>query len=109
MTHKQETKTDLYIVAANSFTDGVVVYYTGSKWSENLQLALVSADSAFLLDAAHKTIELENLIGVELVKVLLDGKIVIPTTMREKIRALGPTIKYSKESKVTGTDINVSV
>lgn len=109
MSLKSEKKSVLRVITANKLTDGVVVYFTGSKWSENIQLSFVCADENYLVEEATRTIELENLISVELIKVELQGSVICPLSIREKIRSLGPTIKYSEIDQLTRRDHNVSI
>lgn len=109
MTQTLKKKTTLKIIVANNLNDGSVVYFTGTKWAQNLQLAMVSADEEDLLSAAQNTIKFENIIGLELVTVEIQKKTIIPTSVREKIRALGPTVDYLLLGKLTGRYNNVSV
>ncbi len=109
MTKAANINNALRVIAANNLSDGVVVYFTGTKWSKNLQFALVSADEAELLSAAQNSVSGENIIGLEPVTVEIQGKTITPTAMREKIRALGPTINFSGSDNRTGTYSNVSI
>lgn len=81
-------------MTANRLTDGTVVYFTGSRWSIEIQDALVSDDNEDLEKKAFENIENENLISVELIKIDANENQLTPITMREKIRSAGPTINY---------------
>lgn len=95
----KERKQSLNIISANRLTDGIVVYFTGLGWSENIENALVSENKDFLILAANQTISNENLIGLELTIVDPEENNIQPKNMREKIRVTGPTVDYLNINK----------
>ncbi|MCC3861195.1 DUF2849 domain-containing protein [Pseudemcibacter aquimaris] len=99
----------LKIITGNRLKDGVVVYFDGEKWSEDIQFSLVSSDEDHLKKEALKTIDDENLISVEIIPVELSGSDIRPLSMREKIRSNGPTIEYSAQNNQTRRGNHVPV
>lgn len=85
------------LVTANRLVDGEVVYLTHSgAWSERLQDAAIDDDQtrqAQLLALGEAAERMLDVVGAYLMPAeLRDGK-VSPVTQRERIRALGPTIR----------------
>ncbi len=83
-----------YIATANQLHDGAVVYFTGKYWSQDIEQSFVTWDSDFLLKLAEETIEKENLISLEAAKIDENDPSISPISMREKIKAAGPSINY---------------
>ena len=100
------------ILSANALRDGDVVYWAGPGWSVHLGNALVARDPAAgealaaVRDAAEASGEV---VGAELVAVALDraGRIV-PSHYRERIRALGPTVRHDLGPQARGENMHVS-
>jgi hypothetical protein len=85
------------LVTANRLIDGEVVYLTREGgWSESLQDAASDDDEARqaqLLargEAAERSLDV---VGPYLMPIELRAGEVLPLTQRERIRALGPTIR----------------
>lgn len=82
------------IVTANRLVDGVVVYWSkGGNWKEQLKAAqIASADEAqnLLLEAQAKQTEI---VDPYLFEIERENGRVIPASQRERIRALGPTVR----------------
>lgn len=109
MSDSTNKKSVQHIIIANRLTDGVVVYFTGSGWSEKVDLALKSENDNFLIAEANDAVSGENILNIELVKIAADTPEITPTIMREKIRSHGPTINYLPENQITAREDNVSV
>ncbi len=89
------------VITANRLSDGEVVYYTDRRdWSESLNAALViglEEDLAPWLEAAQADIAARVVVDVYPFDVRVDeaetGRDVAALSAREKIRALGPTVR----------------
>ena len=86
------------ILSANALLEGEVVYRTADGgWSPHLGQARVAEDEAGAeaLESALDAAELSGeVVEPELVPVTRDGAgRIVPTHYREKIRALGPTVR----------------
>jgi hypothetical protein len=85
------------IVTANRLNDGLVVYLDGAGgWSERIAEARVAQggeDAAALLALAEEPEHAVRVVGPYLMEVALDGAVPRPTSNRERIRALGPTVR----------------
>jgi hypothetical protein len=85
------------LATGNRLRDGVPVYFAGAGiWSLKVNDAvLVEADSGEeLLAEAQEGEKPLPAVGVELIEAVREGKRVIPVTLREKIRAFGPTVPH---------------
>lgn len=85
------------LVTGNRLRDGVPVYFAGAgTWSPKVNDAvLVETDAAEdLLAEAQQGEKPLPTVGVELIEAVREGKRVIPVTLREKIRAFGPTTPF---------------
>ena len=85
------------LTTGNRLRDGVPVYFAGTgKWSPKVNDALlVDADAAeALLDEAQKGEKPLPAVGVELIEAVREGPRIVPVTLREKIRAFGPTVPH---------------
>jgi hypothetical protein len=83
------------VLTANRLTDGEAVWYAeDGRWIETIVGAEVAGDKAAeeRLETVGKTAYANNLVvDVDMIDVeLVDGAI-IPTRLRERIRAAGPT------------------
>jgi hypothetical protein len=102
------------IMSANGLLDGVVVYYApGGLWSPRLVDALVAVTDgeAAALEAARAAAEARgDVVEPEIVPVATDaaGRLV-PAHYREKIRALGPTIRTDLGPQAAGEHLHVSL
>ena len=83
------------VVIANRLTDGRVVFLAeGDTWAADVNEARVADDAAAaddILAAGEKLEGQQQVIGVELIDVTVDGGKITPTKPREAIRAAGPT------------------
>lgn len=85
------------IVTANRLRDGVAVYFTGHDWSESIREARVAHDSehARALHDAAKAHEQDNrVIASYLIAVRLDGDTPQPIDKKERVRAVGPSVRH---------------
>lgn len=100
-------------MSANALLDGAVVYYAGAGWSEHLADALIAdgEEAAAALGAARDAAEASGeVVEPELLPVAADadGRIV-PSHYREKIRALGPTVRRDLGPQAAGENAHVSL
>jgi hypothetical protein len=101
------------ILSANGLLDGAVVYRTARGWSPRLAEAEVARDAdalerheAALAEAARGN----EVVGPELVPVALDGAgRIVPSHVRERIRALGPTVRPDLGPQADGEHDYVSL
>jgi hypothetical protein len=83
-----------HLVTANRLRDGVPVYRTGDGWSKDI------ADARLVAEAEAEALLAEALAGPKplpvvapyLIEAADEGGQVRPVTLRERIRATGPTI-----------------
>lgn len=92
---KKTRNVGLKVITANDLMSGVVVYYTGATWTEDLAEArVVEGDAAMdLLNLA--TADEASVVGPYLMDIERDGYAIAPSgraTLRERIRKIGPTI-----------------
>ena len=93
------------VLTANTLTDGIAVWYSGSDWSLSVLDAEVAADA----DAESRLTTIgalayanNEVVDVNLIDVIMkDGK-PHPTRLRERIRADGPTIDYAGKTAAWG-------
>ena len=87
------------VVTASRLRDGRAVYLTAGKtWSEKIAGSLVAAtedDSNAMLADAQEAADARIVVDPYLVDVTLDDALPTPVTMREKMRATGPSVTYS--------------
>jgi len=102
------------IMSANALLDGEVVYYTPSgAWSSHLAEALVAGsekEADLLASAREAVLAAGAVVEPELLPVGIDpaGNL-IPSHYREKIRALGPTIRPDLGPQAAGENAHVSL
>jgi uncharacterized protein DUF2849 len=85
------------VVTGNRLRDGVPVYFAGGgKWSPAVSAALLADSGAAedLLAEAQKGEQPLPAVGVELIEAVREGSRIVPVTLREKIRAFGPTVPF---------------
>ncbi|WP_185961371.1 DUF2849 domain-containing protein [Telmatospirillum sp. J64-1] len=79
------------IVTANRLHDGLVVFRVGESWTQSLSEAQTyTPEEAAALVARIEAEEKTQVVGVYAVEID-DAK--VPTKGRERIRALGPTVR----------------
>ena len=87
----------LNIITANNLRDGEVVYLTtGGKWTVHLNKALgVETSDALgsMLATAAMAEENRTVVGAYAVPVSRRNDELLPLSMKEKIRSLGPTTR----------------
>ncbi|MGE0667343.1 MAG: DUF2849 domain-containing protein [Sphingomonadales bacterium] len=92
-------ETGIYrVVTANRLRDGVIVYYTaGGGWTADIREASVASgeDVDTLLGAAEKDAKENVVVGVYAIEITGDHR---PLTARERIRAVGPSIRYGDDA-----------
>jgi Protein of unknown function (DUF2849) len=94
----------LKVVSANRLADGIVVYAgRGGAWFERLADARIfssGGDAEAALEAALEDVRRNIVVDPCLVDVADEGGQLRPLTLRESIRAGGPTIDYLPHSGV---------
>jgi len=89
------------VIIANALADGLVVFQTSSGWTHDIDGAeiLESKEAADAALQRAKADEAKNII-VEptVIDVKRGGAQVVPTKLRERIRAEGPTTGHSKDN-----------
>lgn len=87
------------VLTANRLGDGIAVWLDASgQWTENLQDAFVArhAEAEAALENAGREAFVSNIVvDVNVVEVDERDGILRPQRLRERIRALGPTIAYA--------------
>jgi hypothetical protein len=102
------------IMSANALLGGEVVYYApGGAWSPHLAEAMVAgseAEAAVLAAAREAALAVGSVVDPELLPVAIDpaGNLV-PSHYRDKIRALGPTIRRDLGPQAAGENVHVSL
>ena len=93
------------VITANRLKDGDVVYLTPkNKWSERIDDATVAhsdEDAAALMTIAKQAIEDLEIIGPYEFDVEYSGQTPKPISMREIIRAAGPSIRRDLGKQAT--------
>jgi len=105
------------ILTGNELTSGGTVYLDGTgRWVEDLQAArMFSTEEVAERDAAiAATKGTGRIVGVEIEVVTLDGVVLVPKRLRERIRAAGPTAPLSLNGAIydrqhLGEDGHVSI
>jgi hypothetical protein len=101
------------ILSANALLGGHVVYRTADGWSPRLAEAAVAPDEEALtrLQAVRdEALRGEEVIAPELIPVAIDGAgRVVPGHVRERIRALGPTVRRDLGPQSVGEHQHVSL
>ncbi len=101
------------VLTANALLGGAVVYRTDAGWTESLPEALVAHDEAAAraLEAALAASEASgDVVEPYLASVQLDpqGRI-HPVHYRERIRAIGPTVRHDLNPQPRGEHRHVSL
>lgn len=93
-------------VTANRLTDGIVVFFTAEgTWAEVCEAATWAADKESQQALLDKAAESPEVVGPYLIEVAFDsGGAPYPTRNRERIRALGPTVRMDlgKQAELEG-------
>jgi hypothetical protein len=80
------------VITANSLLEGDVVFWAGGGWVETLADAERFEDAS-ALDASLQTAKRQTTMVIDpyAIDIVLEGGQPVPTSYRERIRALGPT------------------
>lgn len=86
-----------YIVTGSSTASGQPLYLSGDRWQASFAEASLVEDSdqADAAVAHHRTESQAVVCDPYAIEVELDGGSVRPTTLKESIRAKGPTVPYA--------------
>lgn len=81
-------------LTGNRLTDGAVIYrMADGGWTTDIaQAAAYGEDAQFALKAAETDVARAIVVGVELIDVVKGASGLEPVSLRERIRAYGPTI-----------------
>ena len=83
------------VLTANRLTDGEAVWYSREfGWAETIGGAEVAQDKATETDlerAGKAAVASNQVVDVELIDVDVEGGVIRPQRLRERIRAAGPT------------------
>jgi len=89
----------LNIISANDLRSGLNVYFTQhegtARWETNSALASVYSEDQLSAAFDHAKKDMENNLVIDCVIIPVDDNHK-PITIREKIRAAGPSVKYGK-------------
>jgi hypothetical protein len=91
----------LNIITGNSLGEGLVVFQSGNTWTLNIAQADVF-ETKEALDAAvaraNADAAANRVVEPYPIEVTREGAKIVPTKLREKIRAEGPTTGHSKDT-----------
>jgi Protein of unknown function (DUF2849) len=85
------------LVTGNRLHDGKVIYFAGAgAWTPDIHAARLVADKdgAALLAEAQAGPAPHPAVAPILIDAVREGGRVVPVTLREKIRAFGPTVSF---------------
>ena len=86
-----------HLVIANRLRDGIVVFLgTEQRWVEHVRECTPAADEHAgekLLEAGLRAVARQEVVDPALIEVVQRGGELVPVLMRERIRALGPTVR----------------
>ncbi len=96
----------LKAVTGNRLADGEVVFWGEGGWRERFPDASLFADPADA-DAALDAAKADPTVIVDpyIIDVRLDGEFPVPTSFRERVRALGPTTHLDMGKQAEGGPI----
>ncbi len=84
-------------VTANRLIDGEVVYFTAegtwSDWLKDSDIADGKEACAALLAKAEPSVAAQQVVDPYLFEVAIEDGVIVPASVREKIRMAGPTIR----------------
>lgn len=95
------------IITANSLEHGLVVFQTARGWTSDVNQAEVLDDKeavAAALERAGADAAKNIIVEPYAIQVARDGAGLVPTRLRERIRAEGPTTGNSKTSAAAARD-----
>jgi hypothetical protein len=105
-------QSDAVILSANALLDGGVLYHDGVGWTPRLAAARVArGDEIGELEAALAASEaLGDVVDALLLPVSRDAQgRIVPNHYRERIRALGPTVRTDLGPQARGEHRHVSL
>ena len=87
----------MHVITANRLLDGEVVWLAANgQWVETLDGAVVIEAKEELdnrLDQATQSVADRDVVEVDPIVVALEDGAIVPVRLRERIRALGPTVR----------------
>lgn len=79
------------ILTGNTLGTGDVIWWTGAGWSRDVNdSAPVGEDVAAII---AREAAAQNVVSAEVIDATIDGGIVRPAHIKDRIRALGPTVR----------------
>jgi len=105
-------QSEAVILSANALLDGAVVYHDGQSWTPHLEAARIArgeevAELETLLAASQAA---GDVVDALLLPVTPDARgRIVPTHYRERIRALGPTVRRDLGPQARGEHRHVSL
>ena len=107
---KKKAKDGLYVVTANELLSGDVVFRNANGgWSPGIDASRVldTQDQGFVeLAEAQKDERANIVIAPVLIEVMVENGAIRPVHIRERIRALGPTVRPDLARTAIGFSIN---
>ncbi len=107
---KKKTRDGLYVITANELLSGDVVFRNANGgWSPGIDASRVldTQDKGFVeLAEAQKDERANIVVAPVLVEVTVDNGAIRPVHIRERIRALGPTVRPDLARTAQGFSIN---
>jgi hypothetical protein len=96
----------IQVVTANRLADGVVVYLSGdNEWSERIGDSRVASDKTAaeaLLAQGERAVVERRVVAPYLIDVEATSQGLVPRAYRERIRALGPSIRLDLGKQAEG-------
>lgn len=91
------------ILNANDLLTGDVVYWTGHRWSRDIREAMIVADTAEAEQVAAAEVAARRVVETYLVDVTETADGPVPVRARERVRALGPSVRpdLGKQAELT--------
>ena len=103
-----------HIMTANHLIEGGVVYLTAdNEWSGNIADARVAHDEAELeaiTEEGQSALKNCKIVDPHTVPVTIEGDFAVPTHVKERIRAKGPTIHphFGKQAEIPAVANNIA-
>ena len=79
------------ILTGNDLLSGDVTWWTGSAWSRHVDDAATVGDDGAAIAASEEAAQ--RVVGAYVIDAARDGTEVRPVHIKERIRALGPTVR----------------
>lgn len=91
------------VITANRLTDGLVIFVAeGPVWVEAIAEAKVYEDGPELnaaMEFGAEEVKARKVIDPYTIDVAVEGGMPLPTRLRERIRAIGPSVPYGEAER----------